>query len=52
MKEKKGGAFLRWPWNIVVYLLLVAVLRLLAIPVIMLLIGLQRKNNPHGAEEG
>ena len=36
MKEKKG-AFLRWPWNVVAYVLLFAVLRLFAIPVVLLL---------------
>lgn len=51
MKEKKGG-FLRWPWNIVLYAALFAVLRLFAIPVILILIWVQRKNNPHGVEEG
>lgn len=51
MKEKKGG-FLRWPWNVVVYVALFAVLRLFAIPVILILMGVQRKNNPNGVEEG
>jgi len=50
MKEKKG--FLRWPWNIVVCVLLLVVLRLFAIPVILILMWVQRKNNPHGVEEG
>ena len=50
-KEKKGG-FLRWPWNVIVYVLLVLVLRIFAIPVILILMWVQRKNNPHGAEEG
>ena len=52
MKEKKKGGFLRWPWNVVVYVLLVVVLRLFAIPVILILMSIQRKNNPHGAAEG
>lgn len=51
MKEKKGG-FLRWPWNVIIYIVLFAVLRLFAIPVILILVWIQRKNNPHGAEEG
>ena len=51
MKEKKGG-FLRWPWNVVIYAVLVLVLRLFAVPVILILMGVQRKNNPHGAAEG
>ncbi len=52
VKEKKGGGFLRWPWNVVVYVLLAAVLRLFAIPVILVLLCIQRKNDPHGVEEG
>lgn len=54
MKEKKEkkGVFLRWPWNVVVYVLLVLVLRIFAIPVILILMWVQRKNNPHGVEEG
>lgn len=52
MEEKKKGDFLRWPWNVVVYVLLVLALRLFAIPVILILMGIQRKNNPHGAAEG
>ena len=51
MKEKKGG-FLHWPWNVILYVLLAAVLRLFAIPVILILMAVQRKNNPHGAAEG
>ncbi len=50
--EKKKGGFLRWPWNVVVYIALVAVLRLFAIPIILILVAIQRKNNPHGVEEG
>ena len=52
MKEKKKGGFLRWPWNVVIYVVLILALRLLAIPVILILMGVQRKNNPHGAAEG
>ena len=51
MKDKKGG-FLIWPWNIVIYVLLAVALRLYAIPVILILMGIQRKNNPHGVEDG
>lgn len=51
MKEKKGG-FLRWPWNVVVYIVVLAVFRLFAIPIILILMAVQRKNNPHGVEEG
>lgn len=51
MEEKKGG-FLRWPWNVVVYVLLVLVLRVFAIPVILILMQVQKRNNPHGMAEG
>lgn len=51
MKEKKGG-FLRWPWNVVIYVLLVLALRIFAIPIILVLMWVQRKNNPHGVSEG
>ena len=51
MKEKKHN-FLRWPWNVVIYVLLAVTLRLFAIPFILLLIYAQQKNNPHGIEEG
>lgn len=52
MKEKKSGGFLHWPWNIILYVLLLAALRIFAIPVILILIWAQQKNNPNGAEEG
>lgn len=50
--EEKKGRFLRWPWNVVVYVLLALVLRIFAVPVILILIWIQRKNNPHGISEG
>lgn len=50
-RENKGG-FLCWPWNAVVYVLLALTLRLFAIPVILILMWIQRKNNPHGQAEG
>ena len=51
MKEKKSG-FLRWPWNVLIYILLIVALRIFAIPVIAILLWVQQKNNPHGAAEG
>ena len=51
MKEKKGF-FLRWPWNVVIYVLLALALRIFAIPVILILMWVQQKNNPHGLAEG
>lgn len=51
MEGKKGG-FLRWPWNVVVYVLLFLALRLFAVPIILFLMWIQKKNNPHGEAEG
>ena len=52
VKEKKDNGFLRWPWNVVLYALLIIALRLFAIPVILLLVWVQQKNNPNGVAEG
>ena len=51
VNEKKYG-FLCWPWNIVIYAVLLIALRLFAIPVILILMWVQQKNNPNGAQEG
>lgn len=51
-KEGNGVRWLHWPWNLVIYILLLAVLRLFAIPVILLLMAWQRKQQPEGPEEG
>ncbi len=50
--NSKAPRFLRWPWNIVVYLLLAVVFRIFAIPLILVLAWFQNKQNPHGAAEG
>lgn len=50
--EEKKGRFLRWPWNVVVYVVLFLVLRLFAVPIILFLLWVQQKNNPHGVAEG
>ena len=52
MEEKKKRSFLRWPWNVVIYVLLAVVFRIFSIPIILFLMWYQRKNNPHGAAEG
>lgn len=53
MEEKKPHRFyLKWPWNVVVYVLLAIVLRLFAIPVILLLMWWNKKQQPDGPEEG
>lgn len=53
MKEQKNiSRLLNWPWNLLVYGLLLAVLRIWAIPVILFLTGWQKKHQPDGLEEG
>lgn len=49
MEEKKGSKsqkshfYLKWPWNVLVYILLVIVLRIFAIPVILLIMRWNKK---------
>ena len=50
--NSKAPRFLRWPWNIVIYVLLAVVFRIFAIPLILVLTWFQNKQNPHGAAEG
>ena len=51
-KNKTCPPWLRWPWNVVIYVVLALVLRIFAIPFIILLIVLQNRYSPHGAAEG
>lgn len=51
-ENKAGIKFLRWPWNVIIYIALVLALRIFSIPIIAFLIWLQQKNNPHGIAEG
>lgn len=51
-KEKGVIRWLKWPWNVLVYILLVLLLRIFAIPVIFLLMGWQKSRQPNGPEEG
>ncbi len=44
--------YLKWPWNVLVYVLLAVVLRIFAIPLILLLIWWNKKQQPNGPEEG
>jgi len=50
--EKKNKFCLKWPWNLVVYAVLVLVLRIFAIPVICLLMSWNKKQQPEGPAEG
>lgn len=52
MEKKKKRNFLRWPWNVVIYVLLAAVFRIFSIPIILFLVWYQQKNDPHGIAEG
>ena len=44
--------YLKWPWNVIVYILLAAVLRIFAIPLILLILWWNKKQQPDGPEEG
>lgn len=50
--EKKDIPWLRWPWNVIIYIFLVLLLRIFAIPVILLLMGYKKKHEPEGPAEG
>ncbi len=51
--ERKAGKFcLKWPWNVVVYVALALILRIFSIPVILLLMAWNKKQQPDGPEEG
>lgn len=52
-KEQRFGKFyLKWPWNLVIYIILILLLRILAIPIILLLMAWNKKQQPDGPEEG
>ena len=44
--------YLKWPWNVLVYIALVVLLRIFAIPVILLIMWWNKKQQPNGPEEG
>lgn len=50
MEKKKF--YLKWPWNLLVYIVLALILRIFAIPVILLLMAWNKKQQPDGPEEG
>lgn len=53
MEEKQKKKFyLKWPWNLVVYAVLLAVFRLWALPVVLLLALWNRRRRPDVPEEG
>ena len=51
-KNKSCPRWLSWPWNVVIYVALFLVLRIFAIPFILILIAIRGKYSPHGAAEG
>ena len=50
--KAKKRMYLKWPWNLVVYVLLVILLRIFAIPVILQLMWWNKKQQPDGPAEG
>ena len=48
----KKHVYLKWPWNLVVYIVLVVVLRIFAILPILLIMWWNKKQQPNGPEEG
>ena len=51
-ETSKKRFYFKWPWNVVVYIILVAVLRIFAIPPILLIMWWNKKQQPDGPEEG
>jgi len=51
--RRQGKKFyLKWPWNVVVYVALALLLRIFSIPIILLLMAWNKKQQPDGPEEG
>ena len=50
--EKKDIPWLRWPWNVIIYIFLVLLLRIFAIPVILLLMGYKKSMSRRGRLRG
>ena len=44
--------FLQWPWYALIYVALLVLLRLFALPVILLMVVERRKYSPNGVQEG
>ena len=51
-ETSKKRFYLKWPWNLVVYIALILVLRIFAIPVILVLSAWNKKQQPDGPAEG
>lgn len=50
--DGKKKFYLKWPYNVIVYVLLVVLLRIFAIPVILLIMWWNKKQQPDGPEGG
>ena len=51
-KKEKKRLYLKWPWNLAVYILLVVLLRVFSIPLMLLLMWWNKKQQPDGPAEG
>lgn len=51
-ETSKKRFYLKWPWNVIVYILLVVVLRIFAVPLILLIMWWNKKQQSDGPEEG
>ena len=51
-ETSKKRIYLKWPWNVLVYIVLVVLLRIFAIPVILLIMWWNKKQQPDGPEKG
>ena len=51
-ETSKKRFYLKWPWNVLVYITLVVLLRIFAIPLILLIMWWNKKQQPDGPEEG
>lgn len=50
-KKEQKRFYLKWPWDLMVYALLVVLLRVFSIPVILLLVRWNKKQQPDGPAE-
>ncbi len=51
-ETSKKRFYLKWPWNVLVYITLVVLLRIFSIPLILLIMWWNKKQQPDGPEEG
>ena len=51
-EPSKKRFYPKWPWNVLVYITLVVLLRIFSIPLILLIMWWNKKQQPDGPEEG